>query len=208
VKELPSDSLFVPGSLIRLETDPLDPIAYGLPEETAAVFVRSRAFEIVPLAGWDGEGERSGEVEREEVDVVARYAPSDLLLSGWELGADRHLGGRAAVVRVALGEGRIVLIGFRSQFRGQPRATFKLLFNSLLASTMKDLPGGTMSRPVDRSGTVLYSHGLNCMGSGSTIPGPGPDRAARQHTNGEHVGNFSYGESAHAALGYGEPGAR
>ncbi|MCZ6824690.1 MAG: M14 family metallopeptidase [Gemmatimonadetes bacterium] len=144
VKDLPSDSLFVPGSLIRLETDPLDPIAYGLPEETAAFFVRSRAFEIVPLAGRDGEGERAGEVEREEVDVVARYAPSDLLLSGWELGADRHLGGRAAVVRIALGEGRIVLIGFRSHFRGQPRATFKLLFNSLLASTMKDLPGGSM----------------------------------------------------------------
>ena len=74
----------------------------------------------------------------EEVDVAARYAPSDLLLSGWELGADRHLGGRAAVVRFALGKGRIVLIGFRSQFRVQPRATFKLLFNSLLASTMKD----------------------------------------------------------------------
>ncbi len=74
--------------------------------------------------------------------MVDRYAPTDMLISGWELGADHHLGGRAAVVRVALGEGRIVLIGFRSQFRGQPRATFKLLFNSLLASTMKDLPGG------------------------------------------------------------------
>jgi hypothetical protein len=77
-------------------------------------------------------GDDSGEsVERAEVDVVASYADEDLLLSGWELGAEKHLAGRPAVLRVRVGDGQVVLIGFRSHFRAQPRATFKLLFNSI-----------------------------------------------------------------------------
>lgn len=128
VRDLPPESLSVPGSLLQLEVDPEDPLGYGIPDRTAAFFVRSRAFETVPLAGANGSS------EREEVDVVARYGSSDLLLSGWALGADSHLAGRPAVVRVELGRGRVVLIGFRSYFRAQSRATFKLLFNALLAA--------------------------------------------------------------------------
>ena len=34
---------------------------------------------------------------------------------------------------VAMGEGNIILFGFKPQFRGQPRASYKLLFNSILS---------------------------------------------------------------------------
>jgi len=37
---------------------------------------------------------------------------------------------------VSVGEGQVLLLGLRTGFRGQPRATFKLLLNPLYAATM------------------------------------------------------------------------
>ena len=61
-------------------------------------------------------------------------------MSGWALGEKSHIGDKAAAVRVKLGEGDVILIGFRPQFRGQPRGTYKLLFNSLLLSGLDAYP--------------------------------------------------------------------
>jgi hypothetical protein len=134
VRGLGSDQFFIPGSLIRITVDTGNPLGVGMQEEAAAFFVESQAFSIVPAAG-------EGDVRTaRDLDVVARYAADDLLVSGWELGAAQHLAGRGAVVRVAVGGGNVVLIGFRSQFRGQPRGTFKLLFNSILFSGLKPPP--------------------------------------------------------------------
>jgi glutamine amidotransferase-like uncharacterized protein len=72
------------------------------------------------------------------VEVVARYAKDDLLMSGWARGAEEHIGGKAAMMRVRKGQGNVVLFGFRPQFRGQPRGTYKLLFNALHAATMDE----------------------------------------------------------------------
>jgi hypothetical protein len=47
------------------------------------------------------------------------------------MGEDRFLAGNGAAARAGLGEGEVILLGFRTQFRGQPRGTFKLLFNAL-----------------------------------------------------------------------------
>ena len=66
------------------------------------------------------------------VEVIARYAEDDVLMSGWALGAEDAIGSHAALVRVRVGDGAIVLFGFRPQFRGQPRGTYKLFFNALL----------------------------------------------------------------------------
>ena len=65
-------------------------------------------------------------------DVIARYPENeqDILLSGYLEGGEL-LERRAAVVEYRIGEGRVVLIGFRAQHRGQPLRTFKLLFNAL-----------------------------------------------------------------------------
>ena len=59
------------------------------------------------------------------------YAKKDILLSGWAMGEEKNIGGKIAMAEVAIGEGSVVLVGFRPQFRAQPRNTFKLLFNSL-----------------------------------------------------------------------------
>jgi hypothetical protein len=106
---------FIPGSLVRIDVDRTHPIGFGMQPEAGAFFQNSRAFDIAAAGP----------------EVVARYAQADILLSGWEVGADEHLAGRPAVVRAPYGAGDLVLIGFRAQFRGQPAGTFKLLFNAL-----------------------------------------------------------------------------
>jgi hypothetical protein len=109
------EDLFIPGSLIRTHVNADHPVGYGMATEVGAFFQDSQAFEIT------GAGP----------EVVARYAPADLLMSGWEVGAAEHLAGKPAVVRAPYGKGDLVLIGFRAQFRAQPAGTFKLLFNAL-----------------------------------------------------------------------------
>ncbi|HKK26506.1 MAG TPA: M14 metallopeptidase family protein [Gemmatimonadota bacterium] len=119
------DSFFIPGSLIRVSADSTLPTAYGMPASTAAFFSTSRAFRIIPPASAGKE-----EAARPPVSVPVRYARDDLLMSGWALGESR-LAGLPAVVRVRHGKGEVVLVGFRAQFRAQPRGTFKLLFNAI-----------------------------------------------------------------------------
>jgi hypothetical protein len=77
------------------------------------------------------------------VEVVARYADEDVVLSGWALG-EEALGGRAGLVRIPYGSGDVVLFGFRPQFRGQPRGTFKLIFNALHGAAAGLHHGGTV----------------------------------------------------------------
>jgi hypothetical protein len=63
--------------------------------------------------------------------AVAWYPEADPLLSGWILG-EKHLRGLAAVAECPAGDGTILLLGCMPHFRNQNRATFKLLFNSIL----------------------------------------------------------------------------
>ncbi len=111
-----------PGSLVRLLLDPFHPIAWGMEREIAAMFVSSPAFEVRKSNGIRSE-------------VVAQHAQSDQLLSGWMHGASQ-IAGRAALVEARFGRGRVILFGFRPQYRAQARGTYRLLFNSLYLSTM------------------------------------------------------------------------
>ena len=118
---------YIPGSILRTELDLSSPIAKGMPKESIAWFEGSPAFEILsaPPA-------TAGGTDTPAVRVIARYPsdPKQVLLSGWALGAEK-IAGKAALVEVTIGKGKIILFGFRPQYRGQSLATFPLLFNAI-----------------------------------------------------------------------------
>jgi hypothetical protein len=133
---LRTSEFFIPGALLRLQVDNRQPVAWGMPEEVAAFFSSSPAFEV----GYPGRGATLAAPAG--LSVAGSYAPRNLLMSGWLLG-ERHLIGKAAVVTAQVERGRAVLLGFRVQHRGQPHATYKLLFNALYLGASEPAPGGT-----------------------------------------------------------------
>lgn len=128
-REAPRDAkppeFVCPGSILRMEFDPKHPVAYGMPEEAPAFFIRSPAFTILP--SFD---------EEKALMVIAKYPGGSLLMSGY-LKGEKYLQNKAAAVDVPLGKGKVILLGFGVQQRAQPHGTFKLLFNSLYYSAAK-----------------------------------------------------------------------
>ena len=123
VAGLPRTEFYVPGSILRIELDTSHPLANGMPKQTIAWAEDSPVFEVAEVPG--------ASVPASNVRVVGSYpADKNPLLSGWLLGAER-LKGKAALVEVQMGEGRIILFGFRPQYRAQSLATFPLLFNAM-----------------------------------------------------------------------------
>jgi hypothetical protein len=132
LKALPRQEYYAPGGLVRVVFDPAQPLAWGLPKDAVAFLESGPAFAEETLA--DEEGEETpalAPTARPKPRFVARFAEKDVLYSGWVLGESK-IAGKGAVVEASLGRGRVVLIGFRPQFRAQPYGTFKLLFNALL----------------------------------------------------------------------------
>ncbi|MFZ0749786.1 MAG: hypothetical protein WAM70_10545, partial [Pyrinomonadaceae bacterium] len=128
VAGLPRTDFYVPGSILRIELDTSNPIAEGMPKESIAWVENSPVFEVMAATQ-----RGSSPTVREGVSarVIAWYPRNkDPLLSGWLLGGDR-LKGKAALVEVSLGKGRIILFGFRPQYRAQSLATYPLLFNAI-----------------------------------------------------------------------------
>jgi len=108
---------FASGSILEVTTDPAHPVMAGMPER-AKVFVDGSPV-FTTLEGFEG-------------SALAKYAPSGSpRLSGYLLG-EKYLNGHAAALDVKHGRGRVVLIGFRPQWRGQPFGTFRVVFNSAL----------------------------------------------------------------------------
>lgn len=112
---LRSEQFLGSGTLLRIEVKD-HALTAGLPKEAVAMFERGPAFET--RSSFRG-------------NVLASY-PRDAspLLSGHLHGADR-IQGKSAALEVIKGKGRVILIGFRPQWRGQSHGTYKFLFNVL-----------------------------------------------------------------------------
>jgi hypothetical protein len=120
-----SSTFYSPGSLLRITVDTENPLAFGMPKEAIAFSSGGQAFEA---------NSRTDPT----VKMVAKYATSKLLASGW-ISGERAVLGKGVVVEAAHGTGRIVLFGIRPQHRGQPFGTFKFLLNAIYLGSAKQL---------------------------------------------------------------------
>jgi len=121
-----SDKFFCSGALLRVETEHSDlPVNFGLSDAPVVMFQNGPAFQ--PLSGFHGA-------------VLARYPKETNPLESGLLLHPETIEGKAAAVELAYGKGRIVLVGFKPQFRGQSHATYKYLFNELYSFEHTGLP--------------------------------------------------------------------
>ena len=116
---LDSKEFFCPGSTLKVDIDPADPLAYGMPDEGLVLFRSSPVFSI------------SAGLDNPDYKTIVRYQDQNLLKSGWLIG-EKQIVKKPAMVSVKKGEGQIVLIGFRPQHRNQTDGTFKLVFNAII----------------------------------------------------------------------------
>ncbi len=115
------DKFFCPGSILAVQNTAGHPLAAGMNEQNIAYFAGSQAFDVAQDA---------------PVRVVARYAESNVLLSGFLLG-EELIKGKACVVEATLGKGTVVAYAFPVQHRGQTMATFPYMWNAMRHSVQK-----------------------------------------------------------------------
>ena len=88
-------------------------------------------MQLIYTSGTTGEPKGVMHSANSLMSNIVRYAERDLLQSGWLIG-EKHIAKKAAMVSAKYGEGKVILIGFRTQNRAQTHGTFKLFFNALL----------------------------------------------------------------------------
>ncbi len=127
------EDFFCSGCLLRVEIQDMTHSAvWGLPHDPIVMFERGPAFE--PKEGFRGR-------------ILAAY-PKDQspLMSGYLLHPER-IQGKAAAVEVQYGKGRVYLLGFRPQWRGQSHGTYKFFFNAIYESQGLSKPAPAPAAP-------------------------------------------------------------
>jgi hypothetical protein len=119
VQTVSHTDVYGPGSILRTWVDARHPVGFGSESQSIAWFEHSLAFRAQGSAR----------------AIVTYPSGPGLLLSGWLTGGE-HLTGADAVVEAPLGRGRVIMFGFRPQYRAQTWATFKLFFNALFYATV------------------------------------------------------------------------
>lgn len=123
VEGIDSRHYFAPGSIVLIETDPADPLNYGMPEKAPAqvrfgpVFAPSATTDCGP-------------------QFAARYPTYDPRLSGFLLGPE-YLQGQGALAAQQVGEGRFILFSYLPQFRLMSHGTYRQVFNAIFLASQE-----------------------------------------------------------------------
>jgi hypothetical protein len=109
-----------PGSTLKVKFNNQNPLVWGMPAEGLALFMAGgQVYEVTST-------DRS-----QDVEILSTYVDRDILQSGWLL-EEQVIAKKAAAVSVKLGQGKVVMIGFRPQHRDQTHGTFKFVFNAVM----------------------------------------------------------------------------
>jgi hypothetical protein len=129
VAGVPRADFFTGVSLMQVDVDVAHPVMAGMPA-SADVVVNGGPI-LTPTEGFDG-------------SVIAKYTASPLR-SGFLNGA-KYVENQPAALDVRHGKGHVVLFGFQPEWRGQPTASFRMVFNSAffggeVSAAAKGTPG-------------------------------------------------------------------
>ncbi len=119
-----------PGSVLRTIPNAESAINAGLDASIPVFFTSAGAFREMTS------DERKNASGTGAVDVLLRYAPSRLLLSGW-ISKPEVIEDQGAWVRVRHGRGRVHLFGFQPQYRGWARGTFQLVYRAAILDSAR-----------------------------------------------------------------------
>lgn len=121
------DKFYCPGSILRVNINTEDPIGWGMEEDNILFFSHSPAFRTsMPI---------NGNIQRRVVSRFGDKGPH--LVSGYLKGA-KYLNRAVASMVFDYYKGNVIVFGGRIQHRAQTFATFKLLFNSIYYSGLKN----------------------------------------------------------------------
>ncbi len=113
-----------PGSLLEVQVDPGNPLAWGMPEKAVVMYANDVVLQPEPS------------FDSHVSSVAVRFGGENPLKSGW-LRGPQYIYHGIGVTSVKHGMGRVVLLPLRVQRRAQTHGTFKLLFNPLMNSVAK-----------------------------------------------------------------------
>ena len=131
VADLESEDFYVGGSILEMTVDPSHPVMTGMPKRSTVMMARSPVFTVTE--GFQG-------------TALAKYQKlGSPLASGYLLG-EEHIQGYAAALDVFHGDGHVILLGFRPQWRAQSYATFPVLFNAATNTSLSP-PDAVLTAP-------------------------------------------------------------
>jgi hypothetical protein len=117
VESLARSEYFVGASILQVDVDQSHPVMSGMAAQSRVFVDRSPVF--TTLDGFEG-------------SAMAKYQQAGSPLSSGYMLGEEYLNGYAAALDVHHGDGHVLLLGFRPQWRGQTFGTFKVLFNTAL----------------------------------------------------------------------------
>lgn len=124
---LAREEYYIPASVLQVKINNTLPITFGLPERLDVLFENSPVFRLKPDADKNG------------ITPIAWFDSDKPLRSGWAWGQDKLYGG-VTMAEAKVGNGNLYLFGPEILFRGQSHGTFKLLFNAIYLSNIKNKP--------------------------------------------------------------------